>query len=112
MTLADVSLTAFTLLNSGRVIAYLPQMIRIYRDPHGAAAVSIATWALFASANVATVCYALFVVADLIVAVVFAMNAIGCVAIVVMTIVKRASCCCRSPEFASRNARSSPIGIE
>jgi hypothetical protein len=92
MTLAEVSLVAFALLNGGRVVAYVPQMIRVYRDPHDAAAVSVATWALFAAANVATVCYALVVAGDRAVAIVFALNAVGCLAIVAMTVCKRISC--------------------
>jgi len=59
MTLADYSMAAFAVLNGGRTLAYVPQMIRVYRDPHDAAAVSLLTWVLFAAANVATVCYAL-----------------------------------------------------
>ena len=91
MTLADYSLAAFALLNGGRAIAYFPQMIRVYRDPHGAAAVSLATWALFAASNVATVGYALTVAYDLVVAIVFAMNSAGCLAIVGLTAFKRLS---------------------
>jgi hypothetical protein len=91
MTLADYSVAAFTLLNGGRIVAYLPQIIRVYRDPYRAAAVSVATWVLFAAANVATVCYALIVANDPVVALVFAMNAGGCLAIVAMTMVKRRS---------------------
>src|SRR4051794_39645286 len=68
MTLADYSLTAFALLNGARVLAYLPQMIRVYRDPNGATAVSVTTWALFTAANVATISYALTVSNDWIVA--------------------------------------------
>ena len=89
MTLADYSMTAFALLNGGRAIAYFPQMIRVYRDPHGAAAVSLMTWTLFAAANVATVCYALTVSNDRVVAIVFALNAVGCVAIAALTFAKR-----------------------
>src|SRR5438128_641154 len=89
MTLADYSMTAFALLNAGRAVAYLPQMMRVYRDPHGAAAVSVVTWVLFAAANVATVCYALTVSQDYVVAIVFALNAIGCLAIVGLTAFKR-----------------------
>ena|SRR5882762_110786 len=89
MTLADYSMTAFALLNGGRAIAYFPQMIRVYRDPHGAAAVSLMTWTLFAAANVATVCYALTVSNDRVVAIVFALNAVGCMAIAALTLIKR-----------------------
>ena len=89
MTLAEYSMAAFALLNGGRAVAYFPQMIRVYRDPHGASAVSLLTWALFAAANVATVCYALTVSNDRVVAIVFALNAIGCLAIVGLTAFKR-----------------------
>jgi hypothetical protein len=47
MTLVDYSVAAFALLNGGRAFAYFPQIIRVYRDPYGADAVSIATWGLF-----------------------------------------------------------------
>src|SRR5882724_3250454 len=89
MTLAEYSMTAFALMNGGRVVAYFPQMIRVYRDPHGATAVSLLTWALFTAANAATVCYALAVSDDRIMAIVFSLNAIGCLAIVGLTAFKR-----------------------
>ena len=91
MTLAEYSMTAFAVLNGGRAVAYFPQMIRVYRDPHGATAVSLVTWGLFAAANVATVSYALTVSHDPIMAFVFALNAIGCLAIVGLTTLKRSS---------------------
>jgi hypothetical protein len=89
MTLADYSMIAFALLNGGRVIAYLPQIISVYRDPHGAAAVSLWTWTLFAAANVTTVWYALTVFNDRIVALVFTLNAAGCIVIVAITASRR-----------------------
>jgi hypothetical protein len=90
MTLADYSLAAFALLNGGRTVAYVPQMVRVYRDPHGATAVSLTTWLLFAAANIATVAYALAVADDRLVAFVFGLNAVGCLAIVALTAVMRA----------------------
>lgn len=89
MTLAEYSLVAFALLNGGRIFAYVPQMIRIHRDPNGAAAVSITTWSLFAASNVATVCYVVFVAHDWIIATVFTLNSAGCVGIVALTLFKR-----------------------
>jgi hypothetical protein len=89
MTLADYSLGAFAVLNAARVIAYFPQAIRIYLDANGAKAVSIATWTLFAAANLATVSYALTVAEDFLVAFIFSLNAIGCLVIVGFTIWKR-----------------------
>ena len=89
MTLADYSMIAFALLNGGRTVAYVPQMVRVYRDPHDAAAVSLLTWMLFAAANIATVCYALTASNDRIMAILFALNAISCLAIVALTAYKR-----------------------
>ena len=89
MTTADYSIIAFALLNGGRTAAYFPQMIRVYRDPHGAAAVSVTTWILFAAANAATVCYALTVSDDRMMAILFSLNTIACLAIAGLTASKR-----------------------
>jgi hypothetical protein len=90
MTLADYSMLAFALLNSARVVAYFPQMIRVYRDADGAQAVSLSTWVLFAVTNAATVCYALAALNDRVMALVFALNTACCVAIAAMVASKRA----------------------
>lgn len=82
-------MTAFALLNGGRAVAYFPQLILVYRDQRGATSVSLVTWTLFAAANAATVCYALAVSDDRIMAIVFSLNAIGCLAIVGLTAFKR-----------------------
>ena len=89
MTLADYSLGAFAILNAARIIAYFPQAIRIYVDANGARAVSISTWVLFAAANLATVSYALTVAGDVLVAIVFSLNSVGCLVIVGFTVWKR-----------------------
>ena len=69
--------------------AYFPQMVRVYRDPNGANAVSLMTWTQFAAANVATVLYALIVSSDRVVAGVFGLNALGCVVVVGPTAIER-----------------------
>ena len=89
MTLAEYSMTAFALLNGGRVIAYMPQIICVYRDPNGAVAVSLLTWIMFTAANLATVSYALTVSCDLVVAGVFALNALGCLIITMLIAMRR-----------------------
>jgi len=81
MTLADYSMTAFALLNGGRIFAYMPQIMCVYRDRNGAEAVSLVTWAMFTAANLATVSYSLTVSSDRMVASVFALNAVCCFAI-------------------------------
>ena len=89
MTLADYSMTAFALLNGGRVIAYMPQIVVVYRCPHGAAAVSLLTWTMFTAANAATVSYALTVSSDFVVAGVFALNALSCLIITTLIAIRR-----------------------
>ena len=106
MSLADYSLTIFVVLNGGRAIAYWPQIVRVYRDPGCATAVSLWTWTVFTAANVATVTYALAALGDVIVAAVFGLNTIGCAAIVALTTYKR---CCHQPiPWKARYMESSP----
>jgi hypothetical protein len=89
MTLAEYSMTAFALLNGARVVAYMPQIICVYRDPNGAAAVSLVTWIMFTASNLATVSYALTVSSDLMVAGVFALNALSCLIITALIAMRR-----------------------
>ena len=89
MTLADYSMTAFALLNGGRIIAYMPQIMCVYRDRNGAEAVSLLTWAMFTAANLATVSYSITVSSDLVVALVFALNAACCCAITCLVACRR-----------------------
>jgi hypothetical protein len=101
MTLADYSLTAFTVLNGARVMAYVPQIVCVCRDRAGASSVSMMTWGLFCSANLATVFYALTVTGDRIIAGVFTLNAIGCILILALILKKRIS----HEENSSRGAK-------
>jgi hypothetical protein len=89
MTVAECAMAAFALLNSGRALAYVPQIVRVYRDQNGAAAVSLVTWALFASSNLATAVYAHAVYSDAIMATVFALNTLACLLVFVLTAMKR-----------------------
>lgn len=89
MSVAHYSLTIFVALNAARAIAYGPQIVSIYRDPGCADAVSLWTWIIFTAANVATAIHALAALGDFIVAAVFGVNAIGCAAIVMLTMSKR-----------------------
>lgn len=90
MMLADFSMTAFALLNGGRIIAYVPQIMCVYRNRNGAEAVSLLTWAMFTAANLATVSYSLTVSSDFVVASVFALNTLCCLAIMSLVVCRRA----------------------
>ena len=89
VTAADVALGAFTFCNLARVFAYAPQIVRIGRDPSGAAAISYSTWALFTVSNFSTVLYAILVVADIRMAAIFLANTCCCAGILGLTMWKR-----------------------
>jgi hypothetical protein len=89
MTLADVTLTAFTLCNSLRVVAYFPQIARAARDRSGAEAISFGTWGLFLVSHASAMAYALVNQGDWAMASVFTCNAIGCGAILLIAAWKR-----------------------
>lgn len=92
MTANDLMLFLFTAANAARVLAYLPQIVRIARDTHGAEAISCWTWALFAFANLSTAAYAVLAVDDPLMAWLFAANFAACLAVLGLTAWKRARC--------------------
>jgi hypothetical protein len=90
MTVADITLAVFTLCNSLRVVAYVPQITRAAKDRGGAQGISFATWSLFLFSNVSAVAYALVNKEDWTLAAMFLANAIGCGAILLIGAWKRA----------------------
>lgn len=84
-SIGQTAIVAFTAFNAFRVVSYVPQMLKIYRDRHGSEAVSIVTWALFGLSHLSTVLYAITVPVDFFMAAVFAANAVCCVSIVGLT---------------------------
>lgn len=89
MQLSDLTLLAFTGCNSLRVLAYVPQILRIVRDDTGCSAVSHATWGMFLIAHASAVAYALVNASDLRMATIFAGNAACCLAILVLASLKQ-----------------------
>jgi uncharacterized protein with PQ loop repeat len=89
MTSAQFAVALFAACNSARVLAYIPQVIRVIRDRSGAHAVSCMTWGSFVFANLSTVAYALLVISDWRMAAVFGANAVCCLIIVAVTVYKR-----------------------
>lgn len=80
---------AFALVNSVRVLAYVPQIVTVARDTNGASGVSYATWGLFLISHLTTIAYALVHLRDSIMALLFLGNALACLAIIAITMVKR-----------------------
>jgi hypothetical protein len=88
----QTAIFAFTALNAVRVVSYIPQMLKIFRDRHGSEAVSITTWMLFGLSHLSTVMYAIAVPGDYYMAAVFSANAICCGFIVLLTRRSRLKC--------------------
>jgi hypothetical protein len=89
MMIEDITLAAFTLCNSLRVVAYVPQIARAARDHSGAQAISFGTWGMFLVSHASATAYALVNKADWTMASVFLGNAIGCGAILLIAAYKR-----------------------
>jgi len=81
MTVADITLTVFTLFNSLRFLAYIPQIIKAINDESGAEAISFGTWGLFLASHASAMAYAIENQGDWKMASLFLSNATGCGAI-------------------------------
>jgi hypothetical protein len=89
MTGADITLAAFTLCNSFRVRAYIPQITKAAIDESGAAAISFRTWSLFLVSHASAMAYAVVNKEDWTMASMFFGNAVGCGAILLIAAAKR-----------------------
>jgi hypothetical protein len=89
MAIADITLAAFTLCNSLRVVAYVPQIAKAATDRSGAAAISFGTWGLFLVSHMSAMAYAVVNCNDWTMAAIFLANAIGCGAILLIAAWKR-----------------------
>ena len=89
MTGAEVVILLFSVCNSLRLFAYLPQLVSVLRDRNGASGVSLTTWTLFTLANGSTTTYALIIIGDTRMSVLFAFNTIFSFGIAFGTFVKR-----------------------
>lgn len=90
MTFADVTLALFSLFNSLRFLAYVPQIIKALKDTSGAEAISFGTWGLFLASHLTAMAYALVNVRNWTMAILFLSNAIGCAAVLGIAGWKRA----------------------
>jgi len=89
MTIAEFTLTLFTISNSVRILAYVPQIFRAATDPSGAQAVSCATWGLFLLSNVSAAAYSIVNNEDWMMAAMFFGNSAGCSAILLVAALRR-----------------------
>ena len=89
MTVADITLAVFTLFNSLRFLAYVPQIAKALKDQSGAEAISFGTWALFLVSHLSAMAYAIVNQGDWAMAILFLSNAVGCGVIIMIAGWKR-----------------------
>jgi hypothetical protein len=98
MYLSETTLVLFSLFNVLRLGSYVPQIARVATDTEGARAISYSTWSIWIGANGSTAAYAIVNITDWTLFAVSAVNALGCAAVVLLTMWKR-------HQFARRSAR-------
>ncbi len=81
--------TAFTAVNSIRVLFYLPQIVAVARSKDGARDIALSTWTMWALTNGLGTAYGALVVNDLLLALSFALSLLACLATMALTVVQR-----------------------
>ena len=87
--LQAVILAVFAGMNSIRILAYLPQIVKAARDSNGASAISYTTWSLFLVSHITTILYAIVCLGDLLMAAIFLGNAFACLTIILIALRNR-----------------------
>ena len=87
----DVVALAFGVFNLLRLGSYVPQIVAVARDRHGASALSFSCWFIWIGANASTALYAWLRLGDFNLAVISAFNAACCAAVFILAAWKRSS---------------------
>jgi hypothetical protein len=82
--------TAFSAVNSIRVVFYLPQIAAVARSVNGARDIALCTWAMWALTNALGAAYGMVVVHDWVLAGSFALSLLGCLVTIGLTVMQRA----------------------
>ena len=89
MYLPEITFAVFSIFNILRLGSYLPQIVRVATDTEGAKAISYSTWCVWIGANGSTAAYAIVNITDWTLFAVSFVNALGCAAVVALTMWKR-----------------------
>ena len=82
---------AYLISNATRVLTYVPQIVAVWRCPHGAISVSLMTWGSWAASNLTAVLYGALVVDDGFFVAISLINLIGCGAVTSIVCWKRSA---------------------
>lgn len=87
----DAITVAFGAFNLLRLASYIPQIVAVARDGHGATAISFSCWTIWVGANASTGLYAWVKLGDANLALVSSFNAACCLAVLMLAAYKRIS---------------------
>jgi hypothetical protein len=91
MDLGEVTFLAFSACNLVRIVSYLPQIVSVARDQHGATCISFTSWSIWLFANSTTAAHAVVNLADGFLGLMNTVNAACCLTVIVLTAWKRSA---------------------
>ena len=107
---------ANALFTTLRIVAHVPQLIAVVRDPCGARAISVSSWVLFALANGSNAMYAQVIASDRLMFAINLVSTVSCAAIAIVSRIKQRRADDEDAAAAGRAhpvvARSRPYRIE